>query len=100
MIKVLATVRPKNLVIAAACANVAEIMNITTTITVGNNGKHMKGSKHYDGNALDIRSKDMKPEIKYSFLAKVMTRLGIGYEGFIEDEGTANEHFHIEYDPK
>jgi len=99
MIKVLSTVRPKNLVIAAACANVAESLGITTTITVGSNGKHMPGSKHYEGNASDIRSKNMSKDVKPVFLNMVLARLGNSYEGFLEDKGTDNEHFHIEYDP-
>lgn len=98
MIKVLGTVRPKNLVIMAACANVAEEMAITTVITCGINGKHKNNSLHYNGNALDIRSKDIVH--KMIFLSRVMKRLGLGYEGFLEAEGTNNEHFHIEYDPK
>jgi len=100
MIKVLSTVRPKNLVIMAAFANAAEDLGITTTITVGSNGKHMVGSKHYDGNALDIRSKDLQPSIKILLLSKALVRLGKGYEGFLEADGKANEHFHVEYDPK
>jgi|SRR5678815_196600 len=100
MLKVLSTVKPKNLVIAAACANVADDMQITSFITVGSNGKHMKGSKHYTGDALDIRSKHLEIPIKMLYLARVLDRLGKGYEGFLEDRDTENEHFHIEYDPK
>jgi len=99
MIKVLGTVRPKNLVIMAAFANAAEDLGITTTITVGSNGKHMLGSKHYDGNALDIRSKDLGQGIKIILLSKALERLGKNYQGLIEDQGTPNEHFHVEYDP-
>lgn len=100
MLKVLSSVRPKNLVIAAACANAAEELKITAFITVGSNGKHMVNSKHYDGNALDIRSKNIPTPLKMIYLANVMDRLGKGYEGFLEDRDTKNEHFHIEYDPK
>lgn len=100
MLKVLSSVRPKNLVIAAAAANVAADMGITAYITIGSNGKHMEGSKHYTGDALDLRSKHLEIPTKMIFLAKVLDRLGKGYEGFLEDRDTDNEHFHIEYDPK
>lgn len=97
MIKLKGTVRPRNLVIEAACANVAEELKINITITSGNDSLHMTGSKHYSGEALDIRSKDM--DNKLIFLSKVMARLGDKYQGILEGEGTPNEHFHIEYDP-
>ena len=100
MIKVKTAVRPKNLIIAAACANAAEEMGITVIITSGNDSKHMRGSKHYDGNALDIRSKNLDENIKPVFLKNVLRRLGSSYEGFLENDGMHNEHYHFEFDPK
>lgn len=99
MIKAKSGLQPKNLIIVAACANIAEILGITVTMTAGINGKHMVGSKHYIGDALDIRSKSMKVD-KQLFLNEVMFRLGVDYQGFLESKNTDNEHFHIEYDPK
>ena len=100
MIKVKTTVMPKNLVIMAACANVAEAMGIEVVVTSGKDSKHMMGSKHYAGNALDIRSKNFKSyEDKLLYLDAVMERLGEKYQGILEFVDTPNEHFHIEYDP-
>jgi hypothetical protein len=98
LIKLKAGVTPRNLYIAAAVANVAQLMNIEVVITAGTDGRHMKNSKHYTGDALDIRSKDLSD--KKRFLDLVLLRLGDGYQGFLESARTVNEHIHIEYDPK
>lgn len=103
MVKLKPTVRPKSLVILAAVANVAQEMNLPfdVTITSGNDSKHKVGSKHYADEALDVRSKNFANNfVKKEFLRAVMLRLGPKYEGFLESEGEANEHFHIEFDPR
>ncbi len=99
MIKVKYNVKPKNLVIMAACANVGNELNIEVTVTSGMDGKHSPSSLHPRGDALDVRSKTLDSEFKMIFLSKVLKRLGKSYQGFLEDEGKVNEHFHFEYDP-
>ena len=102
MMKLKGTVRPYNLYIAAAAINVAIENNLSQdiVITSANDGKHMKNSKHYSGDALDIRSKAFGTTIdKKDFIKKVLDRLGHSYQGILEDEGNDNEHFHFEYDP-
>ena len=94
-------VRPKSLLLLAAVSNVARDLEWDVTITSGNDSKHMKGSRHYSGEAIDIRSKNFPTKrAKQEFIAAVLLRLGPGYEMFLEHEGGANEHFHLEYDPK
>jgi len=101
MIKASANVTPKAVFIICACVNVAEALNLDIHITAVMNGKHMVGSKHYIGNAIDLRSKNFPTlEAKQDFLKKVLARLGPGYEGFLEDGKQLNEHFHFEWDPK
>ena len=69
------------------------------TITSGNDGKHMKGSKHYTNEAIDIRTKDMQKNkststvIRIKKFIKEMGRNDWDYD--IIDEG---DHIHIEYD--
>jgi hypothetical protein len=103
MILVKSTVKPRTLLMMAACANVAIKLAWPVTITSGNDSKHMAGSKHYSGEAIDIRSKNFPTkEAKQEFIAAVLARLdltGAGYQMFLESEGQANEHFHLEYDP-
>ncbi len=101
MILIKSNVRPRALWIVVAVANQAQIEGRTVVITSGNDSTHKTGSLHYSGNAIDIRSKSFESAAaKHAFLAAVLKRLGPGYEGFLEDEGGPNEHFHIEYDPK
>lgn len=100
MLFVKSTVRPRNIFIAAACVNVAITLNRDVTITSADDGKHMRDSKHYSGDALDIRSKDFTDKAaKLEFISRVIERLGHSYQGILEDEGRDNEHFHFEYDP-
>lgn len=85
----------------AAIANVAATLPHDVVITSGNDSKHMKGSKHYTNEAVDIRSKNFPSKAaKRIFISAVLLRLGPGYEMFLESEGRVNEHFHCEYDPK
>ena len=98
-IKLKATVRPQSLVILAAVANVAAPLAhpVEVWITSGNDSKHMTGSRHYEDKALDVRSKNFPTrKAKRAFLAAVLLRLGPAYEGFLEQEGKLQEHFHIE----
>ena len=99
MLRVKSGVTPKHLIIAAAVANAASTLELNVTITSGTDGRHMKGSRHYSSEALDVRSKNFKDhKAKLEFLAHVLARLGKGYQGFLEAPGKAHEHFHLEYD--
>jgi hypothetical protein len=67
--------------------------NYIMTITSGNDGKHMIGSKHYTNEAIDIRIRDMKfPTITH---VRIKKALGPNY-----DVIKKKTHIHIEYDPK
>lgn len=92
-------VEPRNLYILAAVANVAaELKNPAfVVVTAGVDGKHATNSKHYKYAALDVRSKNFRPEDKESFLTAVLERLGKDYTGFVEAKGTDNEHYHIQF---
>jgi len=67
-------------------------------ITSGVDGTHMRASKHYDGLALDIRSKGMFD--KKGTLQRLKTVLGSDFDVILEAEGKDNEHIHVEFDPK
>lgn len=64
------------------------------TITSGKDGKHMKGSKHYSGNAIDIRIKDMKSDIVI-LVNRLKNTLGRNFDVIKEID-----HIHVEYDEK
>lgn len=92
MIRLKEGVTPRNLVICAAAANVASGMGVDVTITAGTDGKHMVGSKHYTGEALDIRLLGVRTT---EFRTLLAIRLGAGYQVILEPD-----HIHVEYDPK
>jgi hypothetical protein len=63
------------------------------TITSGNDSIHMRGSKHYTNEAIDIRKLDMKnPNVVVQMIKEY---LGKDYD--VVNEKT---HIHIEYDKK
>lgn len=62
---------------------------------------HRTGSLHYSGYAIDCRTKHLSGEAKHKILAFCRAKLDPqGYDTILEAEGTANEHFHCEFDPK
>ena len=62
-------------------------------ITSMNDSKHMKGSKHYCGNAADLRIWNVRSPEKVCRTLGVS--LGDDYDVILE-----HNHIHLEYDPK
>jgi hypothetical protein len=64
-------------------------------------GKHMKGSKHYEGLAFDTRTwanskgKQMSLDEKHKLATVIRQSLGRAFDVVVE-----RDHLHIEYDPK
>lgn len=67
-------------------------MVITSVI----DGKHMKGSKHYQGLAIDVRINDKPKDGVHRFYYTLT------YDSVLNDYDVVLEkdHIHIEYDPK
>ena len=63
------------------------------TITSGTDGKHMTGSLHYSGNAIDLRCKDLNPGLMSGYLAALKERLGPEFDVVLEED-----HVHVEVD--
>lgn len=64
-------------------------------ITAGTDGKHSDNSLHYSGNAMDFRTRDMKPMLRQIYRDKVADLLGNDFDVVLEAT-----HLHVEYDPK
>lgn len=94
MLTVKTGVRPWSLVIAAAVANVAAEYDVTLTITAGEDGEHMLGSKHYTGEALDVRRRNLSDQTLRQVVSRLAVRLGPDYDIVLEAD-----HIHIERDP-
>ena len=92
---------PKVCIIQAAFFNASLQIGLQADqfVTSGNDRVHMRGSKHYTDEALDFRSKHLTTAQKHALLTAVKARLPKGYQAILESEGSANEHFQIEYDP-
>lgn len=67
-------------------------------VTSALDGQHMLQSLHYRGLAVDFRTKHTTrmPEVVKALKAT----LGSDYDVLWEQRGQANEHLHVEYDPK
>ena len=64
-------------------------------ITSGSDGKHKVGSLHYQGQAVDLRTRHVPAE-RIPLIAKVLhERLGSDFDVVVE-----KDHIHLEYDPK
>lgn len=80
-----------------AAANIAcRFFNVELVITSANDGKHMNGSKHYTGEALDLRTRDLHNyDHKVTFTKMIADELGNGFDCVLE-----SDHLHVEYDPE
>lgn len=63
-------------------------------ITSGLDGKHHKGSRHYVGLALDLRSRDMGAVERSLIARELRESLGDGCQVLVE-----RDHIHVEHDP-
>ncbi|MCO7225915.1 D-Ala-D-Ala carboxypeptidase family metallohydrolase [Pleionea sp. CnH1-48] len=64
-------------------------------ITSANDGHHSKNSKHYRGDAIDIRTRHLTSEEEQEIVTQLRHCLGRDYDVVQE-----SNHIHIEYDPK
>src|ERR1043165_8269021 len=75
----------------------------TMVITSCNDDIHMHVSLHYEGKAMDIRANILPLNRARVIRDKAIVYLGKVNGGefdiILENEGTPNVHFHIEYDP-
>lgn len=68
-------------------------------VTSGNDGKHMKSSKHYTNDAVDLRIWGLEDA---GFLKIIANELQIALDNFIQGFQVVIEcdHYHVEFDPK
>lgn len=79
---------------------VAQQLRPKVRLTSGKDGKHKLGSKHYTGDAVDLGCKEFDSEENRAFVANLKSSLGMDFDVLWENVGSANEHIHVEYDPK
>ena len=71
-----------------------DMTEMEMVITAIFDGTHMAGSKHYEGNAFDVRRWYLGSRVK-EYIARLKTAIGPDYD--VVNEKT---HIHFEYDPK
>ncbi len=72
-------------------------------MTSGNDSHHNRGSRHYIGHAVDLRSRHIatlaiKRKIEED-IQEILEPLG-DFDFFLEAVGTDNEHYHLQFKPK
>lgn len=70
------------------------LFNREMVVTSIRDGKHMKGSKHYTGDAIDVRSRDLSDKDKTWFVTVIKRHFDKWLDVVVE-----KDHIHIEYDP-
>jgi hypothetical protein len=65
-------------------------------ITAGSDGAHMAGSKHYTGEAIDLRTKTLNATMRSSLMDTLRAELGPQFTVLLEDAGQPNEHIHCQ----
>ncbi len=71
-------------------------------ITSGNDSRHMRGSRHYDDLAFDLRGNNIDAETARRLRDDLGRRIGDDYQVFYETfpRNPSNNHIHVEYDPR
>lgn len=70
--------------------------NTLCVVTCGVDGKHMAASKHYSGNAVDLRINNLPATSPpQAIVNKIKERISPDYDVVLE-----GDHIHLEYDPK
>jgi hypothetical protein len=87
--------RPEILLAAVAAEQVYAEAGHDFTITAGIDGKHMTGSLHYAGAAIDVRTRDVPAADLPKILARLNECLGSDFDAVLE-----GDHIHIEFQPK
>lgn len=79
-------------VVSSAYQNVVGRVPVVTSWM---DGKHIKGSRHYDGLALDFRIWGLTEEQKRLIGAEIAAQIGEEFDIVFEPT-----HLHVEFDPK
>ena len=79
--------------------NIASVIfakyKVDCVITCGTNGNHSRGSLHYVGYAVDLRSRDLTDISKQNVLAEIKDALGAQFDIVLH-----STHYHLEFQPK
>lgn len=63
-------------------------------ITSACDGTHIVGSRHFTGEAIDLRTRDLEVDVALQLRRELKALLGVAFDVVLEVD-----HIHIEYDP-
>lgn len=72
-----------------------QVADRDAVITCGRDGSHMRGSLHYVGRAVDLRTTDLDVPTRNHLVAELQQKLGADFDVVLEVD-----HLHLELDPK
>lgn len=70
---------------------------LNLVVTSLNDGEHRQGSRHYSGDAADLRTHNVPPALRPVLAAELAKALGPGYLVLLEKPGEPSEHIHVEW---
>ena len=87
--------RPEMVPVLLAAFAIYQAEGKRLVVTSALDGKHSKGSRHYVGLALDLRSREFSAVQKTRVVNQLKAALGEQYDVVKE-----KSHFHVEFDPR
>lgn len=87
--------QPEILLAILVAKDVYHKLNVELIITSLLDGKHMANSLHYEGLAVDLRTRNMSKDDRPIATARLKKALGNEYDVVLE-----KDHIHVEYDPE
>lgn len=94
-------IKPEMVPAMLALARIFDLHGVVPVITSALDGRHGRGSLHYAGLAIDVRSKNLPDgAVKLAVLQAIKDDLGAQYDVLLEAVNQDNEHYHIEFQPK
>lgn len=86
-------IAPEMVLAAVVAACVYEDIGADCVITSCKDGQHSANSLHYSGKAIDLRTRDLAPEIRKEVALSIAAALGPEFD--VVDE---IDHIHLEHD--
>lgn len=87
--------QPQMVIALVVASAVYSSYNVDCVLTEGTGGKHGRGSLHYIGNAIDLRTRDLGVSVRSRVADEIREALGEQYDVVLE-----SDHIHIEFQPK